>query len=87
VQRKTSNGKIRNATDLILKLNETLISIADETIAKTSTNLNTQVNHGLMMIAKTPSKIVKRSNDSSENILHRTTSEMSASSERKLEEH
>jgi hypothetical protein len=29
---------IRNATDPILKINETVISIADETIPKTSTN-------------------------------------------------
>ena len=48
---------------------------------------NTQVNHGLMMIAKTPSKIAKRPNDGSENILHRTTSVISASSWRKLAEH
>jgi hypothetical protein len=48
---------------------------------------NTQENHGLMMIAKTPSKIAKSPNDSSESILHRTTSAISASSGRKLEEH
>jgi hypothetical protein len=30
--------KIRNSTDPILKFNETVISIADETIPKTSTN-------------------------------------------------
>jgi len=53
---------IRNATDPILKFNETVISIADETIPKTSTN--PQENHGLMMIAKTPPKIAKRPNDS-----------------------
>jgi hypothetical protein len=40
---------IRNATDPILKFNETVISIVDETIPKTSTN------HGLMMIAKNSS--------------------------------
>ena len=50
---------IRNATDPILKFNETVISIVDETIAKTSTNPNTKVNHGLMMIAKMPSQIAK----------------------------
>jgi hypothetical protein len=46
VQGKTSNEMIRNATDPILQFNETVISIADETIPKTSTNPNTQENHG-----------------------------------------
>jgi hypothetical protein len=39
-----------------------------------------------MMNAKMPSKIAKRPNDGSENIQHRTTSAISASSGRKLEE-
>ena len=47
---------------------------------------NTQVKNGLMMIAKMSSKIAKRPSDSSENIRHRTTSVISASSERMLEE-
>ena len=40
-------------TEKILKFNETVISIVDETIPKTSTN------HGLMMIAKMSSQIAK----------------------------
>ena len=84
---KLQTEVIRNVTDLILKFSEAVISIADETIPKTSTNPNTQENHGLMMIVKTPSKIAKRPNDSSENILHPTTSAISASSGRELEEH
>jgi len=76
---------IRNATDPILKFNETVISIADETIPKTSPRQiqNTQVNHGLMMMAKTLSKIAERPNDGTENIIHRTTLVISASSVRK----
>jgi len=35
---KLQTEMIRNATDPILKLNETVMSIADETIPKTSTN-------------------------------------------------
>jgi hypothetical protein len=45
---------------------------------------NTQVNHGLMMNAKMPSKIAK---GRSENIQHRRTLAISVSSGRKLEEY
>jgi CRISPR/Cas system CSM-associated protein Csm2 small subunit len=45
------NQLIRAITNPILKFNETVISIVDETIPKTSTN------HGLMMIAKMSSQI------------------------------
>ena len=38
MQGTTSNGNDPNATNPILKFNETVISIADETIPKTSTN-------------------------------------------------
>jgi len=76
---KLQTEMIRNSTDPILKFNETVISIADETIPKTSTNQNTQENHGLMMTAKMPSEIAKRPNDGSKNIQHRTISAISAS--------
>jgi ribosomal protein L32 len=48
---------------------------------------NTQENHGLMMSAKMPSNIAKKPNDGSENMQHRTTSEIFASSGQKLEGH
>ena len=51
---------IRNATDPILKFNETVISIADETIQRPRQIQNIQVNHGLMMNAKMTSKIAKK---------------------------
>ena len=66
---------IGNAKDLIVKLNETVISIADEAIPKTSTN------------PKHPGKIARRPNNSSENIQHETISTISVFSEQMLEEH
>ena len=83
---KLQTEMIRNATDPILKFNETIISIADETYQKPRQIQNIQENHCLMMNAKMPSTIAKRPNDGSENIQHRTTSAISVSSGRKLEE-
>jgi hypothetical protein len=86
MQGKTSNGNDPKCTDPILKFNETIISIADETYQRPRQTQNIQENHCLMINAKMPSTIAKRPNDGSENIQHRTTSAISVSSGRKLEE-
>jgi hypothetical protein len=70
-----------------LKFNETVISLADETIPKTSTNPKRPGKPWFNDECKDAIKIAKRPNDGSENIQHRTTSAMFASSGRKLEEH
>ena len=78
---------IRNATDPILKFNETVISIVDETIAKTSTNPKHQGKPWINDDCKDAITNRKNPTDSSENILHRIIPTISTSSERKLEEH
>jgi hypothetical protein len=77
---KLHTEMIRNATNPILKLNETVISIADESIPKTSTNPKHPGKPWLNDECKDAIKNRK-------NILHRATSAISASSGRKLEEH
>lgn len=79
---------MRNVTDPILKFDDTVISKDDKTIQRTSKNpkhpskprFNGDCEDSLLKFAKRP-------NDISENILHRTISGISASSEQKLKEH
>ena len=72
---------IRNATDSILKFNETVISIADATIPKTSKNPKHPGKQWLNDDCKDAIKNRKKAKR------HRTTSAISPSSGRKLEEH
>jgi hypothetical protein len=72
---------IRNATDSILKFNGTVISIADATIPKTSTNPKHSGKQWLIDDCKDAIKNRKKAER------HRTTLAISPSSGRKLEEH
>ena len=65
---------IRNSTDPILKFNETVISIADETIPKTSTNPKHPGKPWFNDECKDAIKNRKRPNDGSKNIQLRITS-------------
>jgi hypothetical protein len=79
---------MRNVTDPILKFNETVISKDDKTIQRTSKNPKHPSKPWFIGDCEDAlSKLEKWQNDISENILHRTISGISASSEQKFKEH